>query len=82
MKKSILIVALAFAGSSVFAQQAPSSKTDSETKKTVLTKKLDVKKGLSTDSKSVTDQNAVVVPKNEAILQPKKSKKLNVHGSK
>jgi hypothetical protein len=82
MKKSILIVALAFAGSSVFAQQAPSSKTDVETKKVVLTKKLDVKKALPVDSKSNTDKNTTALPKNEATLQSKKSKKLNVNGSK
>lgn len=63
------------------AQQAPTDGAEG-TQKTVLTKKLDVKKGLITEKKAANANKTIVVNKAEATLIKKKSNKLNIHGSK
>ena len=82
MKKSMLIVALAFAGSSVFAQQAPSDGNLNTGKPALVGKKLDVKAGDVSDAKTADAAKSLWVPVGEANKSGKKNLKLDVKGLK
>ena len=82
MKKSLLVVALAFVGSAVFAQQAPSDLGQNAEKPALNGKKLDVKAGISSDAKSADASESLWVPIRDVNKSGKKNLKLDVKAVK
>ena len=82
MKKSLLIVAIAFAGSSVFAQQSPTDGSSISGKSAMIGEKLNVKSGATAKAKSADTGKSLWVPVGEANKSGKKNLKLDVKGIK
>lgn len=82
MKKSLLIVALAFTGSAVMAQQAPADENTTAAKPGLVGKKLDIKVGVQADTKTVENSSSLWVPVGEANKSGKKNMKLDVKAVK
>jgi hypothetical protein len=82
MKKSLLVVALAFVGSAVFAQQAPADLGQNGEKPALNGKKIDVKAGVSSDAKTADSSSSLWVPIGDANKSGKKNLKLDVKAVK